>query len=77
MPRILIPLAERVNEARRFSVVHGGRKILLDHILASPALAAACSSVVILNEGLQDEVTARADPWLASRAGDGVIRFDG
>jgi len=38
IPRILVPLAERVDEARRFSVVHGGRKILLDHILASPAL---------------------------------------
>ncbi len=65
MPRILVPLAERVNEARRFSVVHGGRKVLLDHILASPALAAACSSVVILNEGLQDEVTAQ-EPILGS-----------
>ena len=64
-PRILVPLAERVDEARRFSVVHGGRKILLDHILASPALAAACSSVVILNEGLQDEVTA-PEPILGS-----------
>jgi len=53
------------DEARRFSVVHGGRKILLDHILASPALAAACSSVVILNEGLQDEVTAQ-EPILGS-----------
>lgn len=65
MPRILVPLAERVNEARRFSVVHGGRKVLLDHILASPALAAACSCVVILNEGLQDEVTAQ-EPILGS-----------
>jgi endonuclease/exonuclease/phosphatase family metal-dependent hydrolase len=65
MPRILVPLAERVNEARRFSVVHGGRKVLLDHILASPALAAACSSAVILNEGLQDEVTAQ-EPILGS-----------
>jgi endonuclease/exonuclease/phosphatase family metal-dependent hydrolase len=65
MPRILVPLAERVDEARRFSVVHGGRKVLLDHILASPALAATCSSVVILNEGLQDEVTAQ-EPILGS-----------
>ena len=52
MPRILVPLAERVNEARRFSVVHGGRKLLLDHILASPALAAACSSRRHIERGI-------------------------
>ncbi len=63
--RILVSLAERVGEARRFSVVHGGRKVLLDHVLASSALAFACSSVVILNEGLQDEVTAQ-EPILGS-----------
>lgn len=65
LSRILVPLTGRVGEARCFSVVHGGRKVLLDHILASPALAVACSSVVILNEGLQDEVTAR-EPILGS-----------
>jgi endonuclease/exonuclease/phosphatase family metal-dependent hydrolase len=63
--RILVSLTERVGEASRFSVVHGGQKMLLDHILASPALAISCSSVVILNEGLQDEVTAR-EPILGS-----------
>ena len=63
--RILVSLTERVGEARRFSVVHGGQKMLLDHILASPALAISCSSVVILNEGLQDEVTAQ-EPILGS-----------
>jgi exonuclease III len=65
VPHILVPLSERVAEAHRFSVVHGGRKVLLDHILASPALAVACSSVVILNERMQDEVTAQ-DPILGS-----------
>ncbi len=74
MPRILVPLAERVEEARRFSVVHGGRKVLLDHILASPALAAACSSVVILNEGLQDEVTAQ-EPILGSLHAPAIASF--
>jgi endonuclease/exonuclease/phosphatase family metal-dependent hydrolase len=74
MPRILVPLAERVDEVRRFSVVHGGRRVLLDHILASPALAAACSSVVILNEGLQDEVTAR-EPILGSLHAPAIASF--
>jgi endonuclease/exonuclease/phosphatase family metal-dependent hydrolase len=57
-PRKLIPLADRVEEARRFSVVHAGRPVLLDHILASRTLAACCMNVAILNEGLQDEVMA-------------------
>ena len=43
---------------RRFSVIHDGRKALLDHILASPSLARACVSVDILNAGLIDEVHA-------------------
>jgi endonuclease/exonuclease/phosphatase family metal-dependent hydrolase len=74
-PRILVPLAERVGEERRFSVVHGGRKILLDHILASPALAAACASVVILNEGLEDEVAPR-EPILGSLHAPVIASFD-
>jgi endonuclease/exonuclease/phosphatase family metal-dependent hydrolase len=74
-PRILVPLAERVGEALRFSVVHGGRKILLDHILASPALAAACASVVILNEGLEDEVAPR-EPILGSLHAPVIASFD-
>ena len=57
-PRKLIPLADRVEEARRFSVVHAGRPVLLDHILASRTLAACCMNVAIMNEGLQDEVMA-------------------
>jgi endonuclease/exonuclease/phosphatase family metal-dependent hydrolase len=65
LPRILVPLIDRVGKARRFSIVHGGQKVLLDHILASRALTVACSSVVILNEGLQDEVTAQ-EPILGS-----------
>jgi hypothetical protein len=32
--RILVSISERVDASRRFSVVHCGRKILIDHILA-------------------------------------------
>jgi endonuclease/exonuclease/phosphatase family metal-dependent hydrolase len=74
-PRLLVSLAERVSAARRYSVVHGDRNILLDHILASPALALACSSVVIFNEGLQDEVTAQ-EPILGSLHAPIVASFD-
>jgi endonuclease/exonuclease/phosphatase family metal-dependent hydrolase len=60
-PRALVALEERVAPARRYTVIHAGRPVLIDHILASPALAAACEEVEILNGGLQDEVFA-VDP---------------
>ncbi|MBM3576444.1 MAG: endonuclease/exonuclease/phosphatase family protein [Alphaproteobacteria bacterium] len=56
--RVLIPLEERVEPGRRFTVIHAGRPMLIDHLLASPALAAAWRKTTILNEGLQDEVYA-------------------
>jgi len=64
-PRGLAPLAMRVEERARFTVVHAGRKTLIDQILASPALAARCEEVAIMNEGLADEATA-PDPILGS-----------
>ena len=57
--RVLVPLEERVEPARRFTVIHAGRPTLIDHLLASPALAAAWRKTSILNEGLQDEVYAK------------------
>ncbi len=56
--RRLERLEARVPQARRHTVIHAGRRVLLDHILASPALAGACSSVEIFNEGLMDEARA-------------------
>ena len=58
--RALTPLERRVPEARRYSVLHDGRRVLLDHILASPSLAAACREVAILNTGLADEAHVQA-----------------
>jgi endonuclease/exonuclease/phosphatase family metal-dependent hydrolase len=57
--RWLERLEARVAPARRHSVIHDGRRILLDHLLASPALARACASVEIFNEGLADEAHAQ------------------
>ena len=51
----LTAMETRVAAERRYSVLHGGRKLLPDHILASPALAARCASVEIFNAGLDDE----------------------
>jgi endonuclease/exonuclease/phosphatase family metal-dependent hydrolase len=64
-PRALAPLEERVAPARRFSVLHGGRPKLIDHLLASPALAVGWRETRILNDGLEDEIFAQ-DPVAGS-----------
>ncbi|WP_018267617.1 endonuclease/exonuclease/phosphatase family protein [Methylosinus sp. LW4] len=73
-PRSLAPLALRIEERARFTVIHAGRKTLIDQILASPALAARCEEVVISNDGLADEATA-PDPILGSLHAPLVARF--
>jgi endonuclease/exonuclease/phosphatase family metal-dependent hydrolase len=72
--RALAPLGMRVEEAHRFTVVHASRPVLIDHILASPLLAAGCTGVAILNEGLQDEVKAK-EPILGSLHAPFVASF--
>lgn len=59
--RALAAMEMRIAEARRFSVLHDGRKLMLDHILASPALASRCVDIDILNDDLGDEATTAAD----------------
>jgi endonuclease/exonuclease/phosphatase family metal-dependent hydrolase len=73
--RKLAPLAARVPGGRRFSVIHAGRPVLLDHIFASKRLVACCETVTILNEGLPDEVTAR-EPILGSLHAPLIASFD-
>ena len=63
--RALTPLEDHVDPARRYTVLHAGRPKLIDHILASRALAGACSDARILNVGLEDEVFAQ-EPILGS-----------
>jgi len=55
--RALVPLERAVPEARRYSVVHGGRPEMLDHMLVSPRLLRHCRSVEVDNEELADELT--------------------
>ena len=59
--RALAPVEEMVAEARRYSVLHRGRKVMLDHLLVSPALLPWCREVVIDNEGLGDEAAPAAE----------------
>lgn len=74
--RELSRLEERAPPERRHTVIHNGRRILLDHILASRALAQACDGVEILNDGLIDEATA-PDDVEGSLHAPIVARFDG
>jgi len=55
--RALVPLDRAVPETRRYSVVHGGRRQMLDHVLVSQALFARYQHVEVHNEGLADELT--------------------
>lgn len=53
--RSLVGLEDRIAEARRYTVLHRGRRLLLDHLLASAALARGYVEGAILNDGLPDE----------------------
>jgi len=58
--RSLVSLERSVPAERRFSVLHAGHKAMLDHLLASRALAARLREVRIDNESLGDELVAFA-----------------
>jgi endonuclease/exonuclease/phosphatase family metal-dependent hydrolase len=73
--RVLQPLELRLPEARRFTVNHGGRRRMLDHILCSPVLAARCTAIEALNRDLPDE-TAMAEDDPRSNHAPLVATFD-
>ncbi len=73
-PRALFPMEEHVPPERRHTVIHAGRRALIDHILASPALGAHWRQTEIFNEGLADEVYA-PDPIAASLHAPVVVQF--
>lgn len=72
--RSLERLEARAPAQRRYTVIHGARHALLDHILASRALASRCESVEIFNDDLMDELTAR-EPVISSLHAPVVARF--
>ncbi len=58
--KVLTPLERVLPDWRRFSVIHAGRKTMLDHILASRNLLNAFSTIEVHNEALGDELSAYA-----------------
>jgi endonuclease/exonuclease/phosphatase family metal-dependent hydrolase len=58
--RVLIAVERGVPEDRRYTVLHNGRHIMLDHLLVSRSLMAWFRQVEIHNEALGDELVAYA-----------------
>lgn len=58
--RSLVPIEASAPEESRFTVLHRGRKLMLDHVLVSRSLAGRARSVEIRNEDLGDEFFAYA-----------------
>ncbi len=58
--RVLVPAERGVTEDLRFTVIHNGRKVMLDHLLLSRALMAWFRRAEIHNEALGDELVAYA-----------------
>jgi endonuclease/exonuclease/phosphatase family metal-dependent hydrolase len=61
LPRALIPLERNLPAARRFSVLHAGRPVMLDHILVSRALGSWFRDIEADNAKLHDEVFDAGD----------------
>lgn len=62
-PRVLVPLERTLAESQRYSVVHHGRKVMLDHILVSRPLLGWYLGAEIHNEALGDELVSPATVW--------------
>ncbi len=58
--RSLIPLERSLPESSRYSVLHGGRRMMLDHLLASRPLMALYRGMEVHNEALGDELFAQS-----------------
>ena len=58
--RSLVPLERALPDSQRFSVLHQGRRLMLDHMLVSRALLAFHQAIEVHNEALGDELVAYA-----------------
>ncbi|MDH3579858.1 MAG: endonuclease/exonuclease/phosphatase family protein [Hyphomicrobiales bacterium] len=54
--RALVPLERSISQDRRFSVIHHGRPLMLDHMLVSQSLLGFFRHLEIHNEALGDEL---------------------
>ncbi len=61
--RVLVPLERTLPDSQRFSVIHHGRRVLLDHILVSRPLLGWYRGAEIHNEALGDELVSPATIW--------------
>jgi endonuclease/exonuclease/phosphatase family metal-dependent hydrolase len=76
--RSLHPLALRVGEPQRYTVLHAGQARVLDHVLCSRGMLPFVTQVAIHNAGLPDEVVAEhlAPPPPESHHAPMVVEFD-
>ena len=58
--RALVPLERSIAQDRRYTVLHHGRPVMLDHILVSNALLAYFKQLEIHNETIGDELVGFA-----------------
>jgi endonuclease/exonuclease/phosphatase family metal-dependent hydrolase len=64
--RALVPVEGPQVPEQHFSVRHGARRVMFDHILVSRALAPWCRHAIVDNAGLADETAADAAAWPGS-----------
>lgn len=76
--RELVALEHTLPEHRRFTVIHAGRKQMLDHILVSRSLLGHYRNMEIHNEALGDEIVAHTlvEKTLESYHAPVVAAFD-
>ncbi len=60
--RALQALEEKLPPDQRYSVLHAGRRLMLDHLLVSRVLAQSCIGASIDHAGLTDEALAQTLP---------------
>lgn len=56
--RVLVPLDRTIPEPQRYSVIHHGRRLMLDHLLASRQLLGWYRGSEVHNEALGDELVS-------------------
>ncbi len=57
-PRALVVLEHSLPEHQRFTVIHRGKRLMLDHLLVSRQLLARYRAIEVHNEALGDELVA-------------------